>query len=141
MIERKDIIQKSDYEAVSQEIRDNVDEFLPRLQEFEMRCEIDFRLTSGFRSRKTQAEIYEKKNRIRVKKGLLPISTPWGSMHLRGLAVDIYDPDQELQKWCLAHDEDLEELGLYFEDFGYTPDWVHCQGGAPASGKRYFKPY
>lgn len=62
------------------------------------------------------------------------------SKHMIGLAVDIKDTDNKLWNWCIANLETLQELGLYLEDRRYTTSWVHFQIGAPASGKRIFKP-
>jgi hypothetical protein len=64
------------------------------------------------------------------------------SMHTKGAAVDIYDPDPEkrLWQWCMAHMEFLVEKGVWLEDRLYTPNHVHFQIWPPASGNRIFKP-
>ena len=62
------------------------------------------------------------------------------SKHMIGLAVDISDPDGELMKWTLANLALLAELGLYMEDFRWTPNWCHYQVGPPTSGHRIFVP-
>jgi uncharacterized protein YcbK (DUF882 family) len=62
------------------------------------------------------------------------------SKHLIGAAVDIHDPNGELKAWLKANIKILEEVSLYCEDFDSTPDWVHFQCIAPASGKHVFIP-
>jgi uncharacterized protein YcbK (DUF882 family) len=87
-------------------------------------------VTSGFRSEQQHLRIYSKHKK----------NPPMGSHHLRGNACDIYDPNQELQKWVLNNVELLEELGLWCEDFSATRTWVHFQQLPPKSGKRFFLP-
>lgn len=62
------------------------------------------------------------------------------STHMVGNAVDIKDPDGSLMKWVLANLDLMQKLGIYLEDFRWTPDWVHFQRVPPASGKRIFVP-
>lgn len=65
---------------------------------------------------------------------------PLKSLHLVGAAYDVSDPVGDFKKWILDHLEIAESLDLFFEDFDYTPGWVHWQLYAPPSGKRFFKP-
>lgn len=62
------------------------------------------------------------------------------SKHLLGQAVDIADPGGAFRDWVLAHMDLMERIGLWFEDFGHTPGWVHCQIVPPKSGRRIFIP-
>jgi uncharacterized protein YcbK (DUF882 family) len=62
------------------------------------------------------------------------------SNHMLCLACDFADKDGELDKWCLANLDKLEEYGLYLEDPAFTPNWCHLQVVPPKSGKRVFKP-
>lgn len=63
------------------------------------------------------------------------------SKHLTCQAVDLLD----LKPFPLMH-AILENLiaaevhGVYFEDFSYTPSWVHIQVVPPKSGRRVFVP-
>lgn len=100
-------------------------------------------VTSPIRSREDHQRIYEEKNKRRREEGLEPISIPWDSMHLRGAAVDFYDPVQRLQRFLLSEKglELSERLDLYFEEFSYTPNWVHVQILPPKSLRRFFIPY
>ena len=86
-------------------------------------------VTSGLRSETQQLELVQqgKSNSIHSK-------------HEAGAACDIYDPDGELKKWVLDNVKILEVSGLWCEDFTSTPNWVHFQCLAPASGNRFFKP-
>lgn len=60
------------------------------------------------------------------------------SNHMQGLAIDVEDADQALQKWCLKNTAVLEELGLWMEHPRDTPSWCHLQSVAPRSGRRVF---
>jgi hypothetical protein len=144
------IISDDDYYTASEEIRANARLLLSKLVNFEalaVNCyekSVDdggFIITSGFRSMLKHVKIYEEKNAIRKKQGLDPLPIPMFSKHLKALAVDIYDPKKRLQKWCLGNEKILKQLGLYFERFETTPDWVHCQCVAPKSGNTFYWPY
>lgn len=62
------------------------------------------------------------------------------SSHKEGLAVDNYDPDNAIDKWLVAHQEDLEYYEIYIEDPIFTPGWSHWSIQAPRSGKHIFIP-
>lgn len=91
-------------------------------------------VNSGLRSMKHHLEIYRRMIPP-------PPKVPMGSKHLFGLAVDISDPQHELQKWCLKNINILEKTGLWMEEFSYTPSWCHFQIVPPKSGKRFFIPW
>jgi len=63
------------------------------------------------------------------------------SKHMTGQAIDIYDPDNWLDRWCLSplHGT-LGLLGLWLEHPDSTPGWCHIQTVPPASGNRVFRP-
>lgn len=91
-------------------------------------------VTSGYRSLSHHLRIYRQKGIVDQSK------IPMASKHLSGQALDIFDPKQELQQWCLANISILEEVGLWMEDFSATPNWAHFQIVPPKSNKRFFKP-
>lgn len=62
------------------------------------------------------------------------------SNHLKGLAVDFKDSDGKLRDWVVEHLEWLAGLGFYFEDFRWTPGWVHLQIVPPNSKRRVYIP-
>lgn len=70
----------------------------------------------------------------------LPSSTTGvlSSKHRLALAVDVFDPHGELDKWLT--DEILTEFGLYREHPESTPGWCHLQCVQPGSGHRTFQP-
>lgn len=80
-------------------------------------------ITSGYRSPERQIQIYKEKGE----------PPAMGSKHLYGHAIDISDPTGELKRKILnrAVLEKAKNLGLYFENFGKTPTWVHIQDEAP----------
>jgi len=62
------------------------------------------------------------------------------SKHMTGQACDLYDPDGELDEWCLANLNILRELGLWMEHPSATKGWCHVQTEAPKSGRTVFYP-
>jgi hypothetical protein len=62
------------------------------------------------------------------------------SHHVLGLAADFSDIDGKLMTWVLKNLDMMQQLGIYMEDFSWTPTWCHLQLGAPASRKRIFVP-
>lgn len=68
-----------------------------------------------------------------------PIGAP-GSAHKQGLAVDLYDPKNEIDAWLWEHRSALESCGLYFEHPEATPRWSHWSLRRPKSGRRFFRP-
>lgn len=68
-----------------------------------------------------------------------PIGAPT-SAHKEGMAVDRYDPDGLIDKWCFEHQARLEQCGIYLEHPDATKGWSHWSTRAPKSGKRVFYP-
>lgn len=62
------------------------------------------------------------------------------SKHMIGLAADIADSDNAVMNWVLQNLDLMQQLGIFCEDFRWTPGWVHFGLGPPASGKRIFVP-
>lgn len=62
------------------------------------------------------------------------------SKHMLCQAIDLHDPDGDLDEWCLDHPDVLEQLGLWQEFPGSTKGWTHVQIVPPKSGKRVFYP-
>ena len=71
-----------------------------------------------------------------------PIGSPH-SAHKEGLAVDRYDPHDDIDEWCRKNKEPggkLEQCGIYIEAVISTPKWSHWQIRRPGSGNREFQP-
>lgn len=62
------------------------------------------------------------------------------SKHMTGQAIDISDPEGDLDEWCLSHLEVLERIGLWLEHPSATKNWCHVQTVPPKSGRRFFYP-
>jgi hypothetical protein len=60
------------------------------------------------------------------------------SKHMTGHAVDIYDPDGDIDE--VITDELLEKFGLYREHPSATKGWCHLQDIPPKSKRRTFYP-
>lgn len=130
----------------SQQQLDNCRLTLALVSSFEELLGLKFECTSGLRSIEKHCEIY-RKLQAEDKANMKPIRPiPMGSQHLKGNAVDFICPTfamKDLQGLFLS-DEILdlaEEKGAWFEDFKWTPYWIHMQRVPPASKKRYFRPF
>ena len=62
------------------------------------------------------------------------------SKHMTGHAIDISDPEGDLDEWCLEHPDVLQTIGLWMEHPSATKGWCHVQVLPPKSGKRCFYP-
>lgn len=126
------------------ELQDNLNKFLTAMNIVRSAYGIPMIVSSGFRSRDRQIEIYANK----AVRGDFPFENkvfemckvPLTSAHLYCLACDINDPNKQLQKWIKNHEQLLVKTGLYCEDFNYTSTWVHFQLKQPKSCKRFFIP-
>lgn len=64
------------------------------------------------------------------------------SKHMTGQALDIYDPDGDLDDWLMTGEGQaaLTAIGLWMEHPGATKGWCHIQTVPPRSGRRTFYP-
>ena len=64
------------------------------------------------------------------------------SKHMLCRAVDLYDPDGELDEWCISPEglRAMEDVGLWLEHPAATKGWCHLQTLPPGSGRRVFYP-
>lgn len=62
------------------------------------------------------------------------------SKHMTGQACDVYDPDGDLDAWCLDNQDVLVECELWLEHPSATKGWCHLQTVGPRSGRRVFYP-
>jgi hypothetical protein len=128
MIAKSEILMGRDTEYASdytQEISDNIDKLLEPMNKVREAWAKPMKVNSGWRPPSVNA------------------STPGAathSKHMEGLACDIADPDGALMEWVLANLDLMQQLNLYFENFDWTPNWVHFQLGGPGSGKRIYVP-
>lgn len=88
-------------------------------------CAVDPQLASGWRPPEFNSTV--------------PNAAP-NSKHMTGQAVDVRDPDGELDAWCMTNLETLADLGLWMEHPAATKGWTHVQTVAPRSGNRVFYP-
>jgi hypothetical protein len=61
---------------------------------------------------------------------------------MTGEAIDLYDPDGDLDEWLMSEKGRgiLEALGLWMEHPASTKSWSHLQTIPPRSGNRVFYP-
>lgn len=62
------------------------------------------------------------------------------SSHKTGDGVDVFDHCRILAQWCVNNQDKLDSVGMYCEDFRWTPYWCHFQQIPPKSGKRIYIP-
>jgi len=62
------------------------------------------------------------------------------SKHLTCQAVDLSDPEGELDEWAFNNQKILEEVGIWMEHPACTKGWFHGQIIQPRSGRRVFWP-
>ena len=72
-------------------------------------------------------------------------STPGAAMnskHMTGLAIDVFDPDGDLDDWLMGPvgQKAMVTLGLWLEHPSATKGWAHVQTIPPRSGNRVFYP-
>lgn len=106
-------------------IQQNMQELLQRMNVVRTCFAAPMVVTSGYRDMKDQMRINPKAPQ---------------SQHMQGNAVDISDPDGALKAWIKLNMDVMEVCGLYLEDFGSTPTWVHFQQRPSKSGHRIFLP-
>lgn len=134
MITLKELLQGNSLSDQSSEVQANLQVLLERINVIRSAYNKPLKVTSGLRSLAHHLEVYRKK-------GITDLSKiPMKSKHLYGQAVDLSDPNKDLQKWLLANVSLLEQAQLWCEDFSATPNWVHFQTVPPKSGKRFFLP-
>ncbi len=133
----KELIGATDLSKLSPEIQMNLNMLLERVNRVRTLWGKPMTVTSGLRTKEDHIRIYKE---IAAKKGVkFNISkVPMGSQHLKGFAVDIYDPGLVITAWLKANPDILKDNELWCE--AGNSNWVHFQGVAPASGKRWFLP-
>lgn len=64
------------------------------------------------------------------------------SKHMTGQAIDLYDPDGDLDEWLMTGEGQaaLTAIGLWMEHPSSTKTWSHVQTIPPRSGRRVFYP-
>lgn len=134
MITMKELLSGNDSTKIPKDHQDNLNRLLEVMNKFRAAYSKPMEITSGYRSMSQHIRIYADKG-IRDLKLI-----PMGSNHLKGLAVDIFDPDHKLKEFIDNNKDLIVGLGLWFESWESTPDWVHFQIVAPKSKKRFFKP-
>lgn len=135
------LMNRAKFEELSADHKNSTVDLLDRVNKLLEALGREARVSSGIRTKKDHERIYRQINAKRKEQGLDPIKVPMGSKHLSCQAVDLADPNNELDVLLDQKEALLEEYGLYREHPDYTKGWVHLQTVAPGSGLRTFKPY
>lgn len=133
-ITMKELLNKKyKLEDQPQDIQDNLNILLEKVNKIRQLWGKPMSVTSGLRSMEDHLRIY-------AQKGITDKSKiPMKSKHLYGQAVDIYDPDLSLTEWLKENDSQiLKDVGLWCEEG--NKNWVHFQIVPPKSGNRWFLP-
>ncbi len=139
MISWKEILKHNSLESQPKDIKENLKVLHYRINIVRKIWRKPMVVTSGLRSKEDHLRIY--KNIARRKGKEFDIrKVPMRSKHLFGQAIDIYDPNKQLQQWIKDNIDVMEAIGFWFESFDHTPNWVHFQIIPPGSGKRFFIP-
>jgi len=125
MISLQELLGDTKYEDLSQELKDNAEELLKRVNLFRAKYGIPMYVNSGYRNPEHNASIGGAKN----------------SSHCMCQAIDFKDNDGKLFEYIKANPNILEECDLYVEDPRWTASWIHLQSRKIASGNRVFLPY
>lgn len=127
-ITKKDLLMGRDKtyaDEYTKEISDNLDKLLIVLNKIQEKAGRNFHVNSGWRPAAINAAIS---------------GAAVHSNHTKGLAADISDPTGSIMYWVLDNLEFMKELGVFMEDFRWTPTWVHFQIVPVHSGHRIFIP-
>jgi len=62
------------------------------------------------------------------------------SNHMTGKAIDLVDPDGDLDEFFFDRQDLLAQYGLWMEHPASTKNWAHVQSVPPRSGRRVFYP-
>lgn len=124
MISLKEMLKDNKWEDLSQELKDNTEELLKRVNKFREIYGIPMYVNSGYRTVEHNAAIGGAKN----------------SSHCTCQAMDFKDNDGLLKKYIAEHPEILEQCDLYMEAPEATLTWVHLSSRKPPSGNRVFNP-
>jgi hypothetical protein len=128
------LMGRIEWSDLDKDIQDNLITLRERINKIREAYKKPMTVSSGLRSMADHLRIYKEKGITDTAK------IPMKSKHLFGQAVDIYDPTNSLQEWCLNNEKILEEAQLWMEDFSATKNWCHFQISPPKSGKRWFLP-
>lgn len=129
------MIELSDYwmgrdkkypDSWSEEIEGNAIDLLDRVNALLLQFGEDRKVNSGWRPPEVNAKT---------------VNAAPKSKHMTGHAVDLADPEGDLDDWCSENDgERLAPHGLYMEHPAATKGWCHLQSRPPKSLKRVFYP-
>lgn len=111
--------------ALTREIEANAEELVTRVNLLMARFGGTRKIVSGWRPPEVNAK--------------LP-GAAVNSKHMTGQAVDLADPDGDLDQWCMDNPSELERFQLWQEHPAATKNVCHLQSAPPKSGKRVFYP-
>lgn len=128
---------KYNLEDQSQDIQNNLNILLTKVNKVRSQWPSPWTVTSGLRTMEDHLRIYKDKA---AKAGVTfdESKVPMQSKHLYGQAVDIFDPGLKITEWLKSNTEILEDAELWCEEG--NANWVHFQILPPKSGNRWFLP-
>lgn len=115
-------------EELTEEVKKTAEAFLAVLNDFleELTPGVEHKVSSGFRPSTVNSKLPNAAKK---------------SLHMTGLACDLEDPDNELDKLIQSKPELLDKYGLWLEHPDSTPKWTHLDKGTRTQRKiRIFHP-
>lgn len=141
MITMDELLKGADLNDQDQSIQDNLATLLDRINQVRTLWGKPMTVTSGLRTKADQIRVYREKAE-QAGKPFDESKVPMGSAHIKGAAVDIYDPTGELNQWCKDNEEVLRGIGLWLEH--REGNWQHFQvltfGSYTSTGTIFFYP-
>jgi hypothetical protein len=98
-------------EPLNEEQENNLDQLLQVMDKFREAYGKPLSISSGYRPSGVNASVGGAKK----------------SAHMSCQAVDFFDPDGEVAKFCMNNIDLLIKLDLYLESPAHTKGWVHLQ--------------
>lgn len=119
MIKIENLIKNIKIENLPKDHLANLERLVKKLNIIETSYGKSLIITSGYRTKEDQIQVY-------AKKGITDLSKiPMGSKHISGEAVDLYDPKGEFNIWCKNNESVLIEIGIWLEV--RQGNWQHIQ--------------
>ncbi len=120
--------ERANSEELTDDVKKQAEAFLAVLNAFlqELTPDVAYKVSSGFRPSSVNSKIPNAAKR---------------SLHMTGLAIDLEDPENELDQLITSKPELLDKYGLWLEHPDSTPKWTHLDKGTRSQRKiRIFHP-
>lgn len=133
MISMDELLHGAKLEDQDPQVQANLQTLLERVNLIRNQWGKAMTVTSGLRTKADQIRVYKAKGITDESK------IPMDSAHIKGAAVDIFDPGLVITAWLKENNSQrLVDAQLWCEEG--NSNWIHFQIYAPHSGNRWFLP-